>query len=87
MENQPDVGPLRRPNRRTRRAAVCDRGRMSDVRLVGGPLDGTEMADPDPDSPDPGVWLVVPGWQARAEYAPMPGGDPGVWWHLGPVWI
>lgn len=62
-------------------------GRMSDVRLVGGPLDGTEMADPDPGSPDPGVWLVVDGWQARAEYAPMPGGDPRVWWYLGPVWI
>lgn len=68
-------------------SGVCDRGRMNDVRLVGGPLDGTEMADPDPDSPDPGVWLVVPGWQARAEYGPMPGGDPGVWWYLGPVWI
>src|SRR5690606_2647806 len=82
-----DRGPAESAQPADTGSGVCDRWRMNGVRLVGGPLDGTEMAERAPGSPDPGVWLVVPGWQAGAEYAPMPGGDPGVWWYLGPVWI
>lgn len=52
------------------------------VRLVGGPLDGQEHEGLDGD----GAWLVVDGWEARADYGPMPGTDPAVWWYLGQVW-
>ncbi|MGW4426588.1 hypothetical protein [Streptosporangium sp. NPDC004631] len=53
------------------------------VTLTGGPLDGMEFPDPDPESPDPGAYMTVPGEDRRAVYEPHPGEDPAVWHHQG----
>lgn len=52
------------------------------VKLVGGPLDGMEFPHPDPESSDPGAYMIVPGEMHRAVYEPLPGGDRDVW-HYG----
>lgn len=54
------------------------------VQLVGGPLDGMTFS-PDPDDPDPGAYMIVPGEQARAIYEPQDGDDPDRWHHTG--WV
>lgn len=54
-----------------------------DIRLMGGPLDGTAFPDPDPSSSDPGAYMVVPGDDRRAVYEPDPDGAPKVWHHRG----
>lgn len=57
------------------------------VRYVGGPLDGAEVdvtgwAETEIRG---GIYEVVDGWEARADYAPDPGGDPLLWLYRGPV--
>jgi hypothetical protein len=55
---------------------------MSDVRLVGGPYDGTVLEDMGGD----GAWMIVDGDDRRAAYDPTD--DPGVWEYKGmlPPW-
>lgn len=53
------------------------------VTLTGGPLDGMEFPDPDPESDDPGAYMIVPGETHRAVYEPDPEGDRSRWYHRG----
>jgi len=57
-------------------------GGMGDVRLVGGPYDGTTLEDASGD----GAWMIVDGTDQRAAYDPTD--DPGVWEYKGmlPPW-
>lgn len=55
------------------------------VQLVGGPLDGMTFPHPDPDDPEPGAYMIVPGELARAIYEPTEGDDPDRWHHTG--WV
>ncbi|MFF3730891.1 hypothetical protein ACFYXM_11355 [Streptomyces sp. NPDC002476] len=58
------------------------------VNFLGGPLDGHELDTTDwpIDDITTGVYHVVHGWEARAEYTPDPDGDPHRWHYRGPVW-
>lgn len=55
-----------------------------DVTLHGGPLDGDVLPN-QPLDDDPGAYMIVPGWTARAVYEPDPDGDPAVWRYRGEV--
>lgn len=57
---------------------------VMDVQLVGGPLDGMVLPRQEIDE-DPGAYMIVPGWIARAAYGPLPDGDRAVWHHQGDV--
>ncbi|MFF5589717.1 hypothetical protein [Streptomyces hygroscopicus] len=57
------------------------------LRYLGGPLDGEEIDATDWTDEDLriGAYVIVDGWQDRADYSPEPGGDPLVWHYRGPV--
>ncbi|MFF4412103.1 hypothetical protein ACFYY8_06190 [Streptosporangium sp. NPDC001559] len=63
---------------------MLDAMKMTDVRLIGGPLDGGLLPGQEIDD-DPGAYLVVPGWVSRAVYEPLPDGDRAVWYYRGDV--
>jgi hypothetical protein len=59
------------------------------VRLIGGPLDGEELPADDFSDTETGggAHMIVDGWEQRADYEPVDGGDPLIWHYRGPVTV
>lgn len=69
---------------------MCQPGPMSQhiVKYVGGPLNGSSFIAPTEWTEDDlrtGGYIVVDGWEHRADYEPKPGQDPAAWCYRGPI--